>query len=107
MRNRGGAGGPGFEPGTKVPKTLVIPFHHPPTESTDPAGALMRGWCLPSPEEVYQRSCRSETDYAPGTRGDVCRQAGQATGMLLEAQRVFDPGEKGALTIAARHVGIE
>src|SRR5690606_998558 len=25
------AGGPGFEPGTKVPKTLVIPFHHPPT----------------------------------------------------------------------------
>ncbi len=49
------AGGPGFEPGTKVPKTLVIPFHHPPTESTDPTGALTRGWCLPSPEGVYQR----------------------------------------------------
>src|SRR5215203_6606093 len=49
------AGGPGFEPGTKVPKTLVIPFHHPPTEGTDPTGTLTRGWCLPSPEGVYQR----------------------------------------------------
>ena len=49
------AGGPGFEPGTKVPKTLVIPFHHPPTERTDPTGALTREWCLPSPEGVYQR----------------------------------------------------
>src|SRR5215217_3852088 len=49
------AGGPGFEPGTKVPKTLVIPFHHPPTESTDPTGALTRGWCLLSPAKVYQR----------------------------------------------------
>src|SRR6476661_4516765 len=28
---RKGAGGPGFEPGIKAPKTLVIPFHHPPS----------------------------------------------------------------------------
>src|SRR5690606_13020799 len=27
-------GGPGFEPGTKAPKALVIPFHHPPTAAS-------------------------------------------------------------------------
>lgn len=34
------AGGPGFEPGIKVPKTLVIPFHHPPMEETDTPGVV-------------------------------------------------------------------
>jgi hypothetical protein len=28
------AGGPGFEPGIKAPKALVIPFHHPPPSNS-------------------------------------------------------------------------
>src|SRR5215211_1417267 len=110
-RNSAGevAGGPGFEPGIKVPKTLVIPFHHPPTESTDPTGALTRGWCLPSPEGVYQRLL---SDLAAKRR--IVRAGeppfsvrGSTLGIPLLPQRVLHPREKCALAVIARCLGVE
>src|SRR5215217_4243286 len=104
------AGGPGFEPGTKVPKTLVIPFHHPPTESTDPTGALTREWCLPSPEEVYQRhldallrTCRAEPRATD--RGFFPRAP--ETWVPLVTQGVLHAGEKRPLAVTVRHFGVK
>src|SRR5690606_21402175 len=70
------AGGPGFEPGIKAPKALVIPFHHPP----------MRPWL------VYRESPRRATQPGPGhvpkpedvslsgaLRGAADRHEGQVT----------------------------
>src|SRR5829696_143124 len=104
------AGGPGFEPGTKVPKTLVIPFHHPPKERTDPTGTLTRGWCLPSPEGVYQRrtSVLATNSKSAPCGGNLSLPRGWlAPRIPLLSQRVLHPGEKRPLAVAARHLGVE
>ena len=88
----------------------MIPFHHPPTESTDPTGALTRGWCLPSPEGVYQRllgfpavTCRPE----PRGADRALTPMEPPLEILLATQGVFHSGKKVPFPIAARRLGVK